>query len=103
MRRETVAGGMAGIGFNREQKRLRMGKNRSLEEGWFERRGNSARDLYALGVIAITARGYRALVVPGVITVLLLASLAEGGWFKKRPALSPRRSGSGCSASGGAL
>jgi hypothetical protein len=66
---------------------------KSLTAAWFQRRGSSTRDLYALGVIAITERSPRALVVPGIIGVLLLASFQEGGWFRPRRAVGPRRRG----------
>ena len=72
---------------------------KSLTAAWFQRRGSSTRDLYALGVIAITERGHRALVVPGIIGVLLLASFHEGGWFTQRRAVRPRRRGAGACAS----
>lgn len=72
----------------------------SLTKTWFRGRGSSTRDLYALGVLAITARGNRALVVPGVIGVLLLATLREGGWFRKGVPVRHRRGG--CSAGGAA-
>lgn len=77
-----------------------MGKTNSLVEGWFERQGRSTRDLYALGLLAIAKRGDRAVVVPGIIGVLLLAALTESGWFKKRQAARPRRAGYGCASSG---
>jgi hypothetical protein len=71
----------------------------SLTEAWLQRRGSSTRDLYALGILGITVKGHRAFVVPGIIGVLLLASLKEGEWFKQRPAVRPRRCGSAACAS----
>ena len=71
----------------------------SLTKTWFQGRGSSTRDLYALGVLAIAARGNRSLVVPGVVGVLLLATLREGGWFRKRlPVRHRRGGGSACGA-----
>jgi hypothetical protein len=74
-----------------------MGKTRSLAEDWFGRQGRSTRDLYALGMLAIAVKGDRAVVVPGIIGVLLLATFTESDWFKKRPAAKARRGESACS------
>lgn len=63
---------------------------KSLSEAWFNGGQRSRRDLYALGVLAIAMRGYRVLVVPGIVAVLVLASLAEGGWLKRRSGVRSR-------------
>lgn len=41
-------------------------------------------DLYALGLLAVAAKAYGWLAVAGIVTVLLLASLTDGDWFKRR-------------------
>lgn len=72
---------------------------KSMTNVWFHRRGSSIRDLYALGVLAIAERGQRRFVVPGIIGVLLLASLREANWFKQRaPVRTPHPRSGGCAS-----
>ena len=82
-----------------------MKNSRKVLDGWLNRRNRGRSDLYALSVVSFAAIGHRALgaggggmrvaqtVVRAILTVLLLANLEQGGWFRRGSARPPRRRG----------
>lgn len=85
---------------------MRQMKNaRKVLDAWLNRRSRGRSDLYALSVVSFAAIGHRALgaggggrrvartAVRGILAVLLLANLEQGGWFRRMSARHPRRAG----------
>lgn len=82
-----------------------MRELRGVVGAWLKRRSRSRSDLYVLSVVSFAAMGRRAVgaggggkrvareIVRAILAVLLLASLEQGGWFKRGAARPPRRSG----------
>jgi hypothetical protein len=82
-----------------------MRNARKVLDTWLDRRSRGRSDLYALSVVSFAAIGHRALgaggggmrvartVVRAILTVLVLANLEQGGWFRRGVGRRPGRGG----------